>query len=156
MILIILMSNIQSCEVDLSGTVRQEESKIWVKAIVGVNDVVKIYVGNTSGLNSDDKAEYRDDAIVKLKVNSGSYQKLNYKIDPKSSYKGYYFSNRLENAFEGDTLCFIAWIPGSEFDTVKGKTYIPEIPNINAPEIKPTIVNGDFLVDFEMNLTYHW
>jgi len=152
-ILFILISVLDSCEVDLSDTIRPVDSKIWVNAVVGIGNPVKIYIGNTSGVNSGDKAEYRDDAVVKLKVNSGSYNKLMYKIDPKSSYKGYYHYGRLENAAEGDTLSFKCWIPGFDFDTVKGVTYIPQKPVMPDPDVATTITpSGDFLVDIDVNI----
>jgi len=152
LILIILMSTFESCEVDLSSSIGPVDSKIWVNAIVGVNDTVKIYLGNTSGLNSGDKTQYRKDAVVKLKVNSGTFQSLKYRVDPRSPYKGYYKTNRLENSFEGDTIKFIAWIPRSEFDTVKGETYIPRIPSLEDPIVKSTSVNSDLLVDINLSL----
>ncbi len=139
---------------DLSNTIRPVESKIWVNAVVGQGAPVKIYIGNTSGVNSGDKAEYRDDAVVKLKVNSGSYNKLIYKIDPKSSYKGYYYYRRLENPVEGDTLSFKCWIPDSDFDTVKGVTYIPRTPEISDLVVSTTVASSqEFLVDIEVNLS---
>jgi len=151
--MVISISVLDSCEVDLSDSIRPVDSRIWVNAIVGVKDVVKIYVGNTSGVNSGDKAEYRDDAVVKLKVNSGSYNRLVYRIDSTSANKGYYYYGRLENALEGDTLSFMSWIPGSDFDTVKGVTYIPRKPEISEPVVSTSIAStGYFMVDIDLDI----
>ncbi len=151
-ILVFLILILHSCEVDLSNTIRATDSKIWVNAIVGVNDTVRIYIGNTSGLNSGDKAQYRNDAVVKLRVNQGLEKNLKYRIDPKSPYRGYYYTRRLENSAEGDTLRFISWIPDSDFDTVKGETIIPAPPLFSDPVLKSSYENGSILNSLDINL----
>lgn len=125
LILIILISFFQACEKDIQDNLYKTESKIWVNALVGTNDTVRIYLGTTSGMNSGDIARYRDDAIINLYVNSSTSKELEYKSDPNYPSKGYYYYPRLSQAKPGDSLRFEAWINGTEFENIAGETYIP-------------------------------
>jgi hypothetical protein len=113
-----------ACEDNTDDNIFKTDSTIWVNAIIGTEDSVKIYLGSTSGMNSGDLAQFRDDATVHLFINnSSSPNLLRYNVD--SDLKGYYYYPRLANVRPGDSLSFKARIEGSEFKEIAGKTRFP-------------------------------
>jgi len=147
LILVLSISLFSSCEEDLTNGIEKDESKIWVNAVVSINDTVRIYLGNTSGINSGDLARYRSDAKVKLSVNSGFEKELIYKKVPNSSYRGYYYSDRLENTKPGDSLHFEARIEGSNFKSIEGDTYIPNLVAFEINDLTK-VIDGDKILIF--------
>lgn len=113
-----------ACEDNIEENIFKTDSTIWVNAIIGTEDSVKIYLGNTSGMNSGDLAQFRNDATVHLFINnSSSPNLLRYNLD--SELKGYYYYPRLANVRPGDSLSFKAWIEDSDFMEIEGKTTFP-------------------------------
>lgn len=130
-----------SCEDEFSAdNIEIQKSKIWIDGVVGTDDTIKLFLGTTSGLNSKDIAEYKDNALINLFVNSDNIPiKLKYKKDLHYKSGGFYYYPRLANAFPGDTISFTGWIPGSKFDTVSAETLIPNPVNLN--DVKCTNTN---------------
>lgn len=154
LILVFLISAFYSCEKEIEDNIYTIESKIWVNALVGTNDTVRIYLGTTSGMNSGDVARYRDDATINLFVNSGTSKELEYKSDLNSVSKGYYYYPRLSQAKPGDSLRFEAWINGTGFKNIVGETYIPYPVIIDT--LKHTsqvdLINNKLLINFKIIL----
>jgi len=119
-----------SCENDLRNDIEKNTSKIWVNAVIGTNDTIRIFLGTTSGMNSGDIARYRDDATVMLKINSFKPKLLEFKKE--SGVKGYYFADRFEHTKPGDSLSFTATVSDDNFEEVSSSTYIPNVVDFDA------------------------
>ncbi len=142
-----------SCDNDVNSSIFTSHSKIWVDAVVKTTDTVKIYLGVTSGMNSGVTARYRDDATVQLFVNNSEIPKvLEYK--ELSLNKGYYYCPQLSGVKPGDSLTFVGWIEGEEFERVEAKTYIPAPVNIDKIKLIKRTLTGDSKekIDLEMIL----
>ena len=113
-----------SCEKNVDENIFEAKSTIWVNAIIGTEDSVKIYLGNTSGMNSGELAQFRNDATVQLFINNSSSPNL-LKFSSGNDSKGYYYYPRLASVKPGDSLFFKAWIEGSDFKEIEGKTKFP-------------------------------
>ncbi len=144
-----------SCESDIARSVAPVESKVWVSSVVCSDEEVRLYLGNTSGMNSGDIAQYRDDATVFLYVNSDIEVKLDYVLEDSVQNKGYYFKQRLADAKSGDILSFEAWMDGSKFGKVSGKTYIPnpvQIDSVNYITIGENSVDNSKKINLNIYL----
>ncbi len=124
-----------SCDNDINENLFTSPSKIWVSASVKANDTIKIFLGVTSGMNSGETAGYRDDATVRLYINnSDEPQNLIYK--KINNTKGYYFNPDMPRAKPGDSLKFVGWIEGEDYEKVEAAAYIPKPVNIDSVSVR--------------------
>lgn len=144
-----------SCEEDISaGDSAGVDSKLWVNSVVYSGEEIRVYVGNTSGLNSGDIASYRSDATVLLHVNSDIDVKLDYREDSLGN-KGYYFKERLADAKSGDSLSLEAWIEDSDFGVATSSTVVPSgvvIDSIALETVSEDVVDSLKVVDLSIYL----
>lgn len=152
-LLLIFSFLFSSCYNEVEGDIFSTPSKIWVNAVIGTDDTVKVFLGVTSGMNSGVTAKYRDDATVNLYVNDSDIPKrLVYKR--LNSYKGFYFYPRLSNAKPGDSLRFTGWIEGENYEKIEAKTYIPLLVEIDSIKLsKKSGLNYDKMkINLELGL----
>lgn len=144
---------LSSCDSDLSEELFTCNSKIWINTFIKANQPVKIFLGVTSGMNSEKTAEYRVDASVLVYINnSDEYVKLLY--NSINNRKGYYFNPDMPVPKPGDSLKFVAWIEGEDLDKVEGTTYIPHPVKIDSVSIRKvkSLKDDKIIVELEIML----
>ena len=146
LIIISFIIFLASCETGVERNLFISKSAIWVDGVIGTDDTVKIFLGTTSGMNSGDIAEFRDDATVNLYINNTTIPVLlTYKFELHAFSKGYYFYPRLGNVKPGDSLYFKASIDNSKFKPIEAKAFFPSpvlIEELNLKSVNNTYSNN--------------